>query len=817
MQTLLKVYGLNKNIIMLKNYFKTAFRNLWRNKNFTIINISGLAVGMAVCLCIFLIIQFELSFDKFHSKKDRIYRIYTEQQNEDGARPTSGVPYPLPKAIHNDFPSMTASAVYSDRDDQIIIADESNQQSFKKFKEQEGVFFVEPSFLQIFDFPLLAGEYTSLKDPNTALLTKSTAEKYFGDWKLAIGKTIKRNNKQLLKITGVLADAPQNTDFQLKILASYATIIDQFRSNADDWQSVASNHGCYFLMPEGMTASSMNTQLVAFTKKYKKEEAERGKQLVQPLTDVHYNGDINNFSDRSVSKALINTMWLIAAFILLIACVNFINLATAQAFNRAKEVAVRKVMGSNRQQLQLQFYSETALVTLFAILLSVGLVVLGLPYISSILELPLTLSFIKNPGMIFFLALIAVVITLLAGFYPALVLSRFNPVTALKSKMKASRTKGISLRRGLVVFQFVIAQALIIGTIIIVKQMNYFRNYSMGFDKDAIVNINFPDDSTARAKLDYLKNKLSAVDGVKSTSFSFASPADEGNWSSSFRFDHAEKETDWNANLKWADADYLKTYGISLVAGRNINPSDTVKEYLVNETLLKRLGITDPNQALNKEIDLWDEMKFPIVGVIKDFNAMSLREGIVPILITTMKNFYGTANIKLSTKDINGTLKKVEAVWNEVYPDFVYEQKFLDAKIGNFYNQERKLAELYKIFAVLAIFLSCLGLYGLASFMAVQKTKEVGIRKVLGASVNNIIFLFSKEFLMLIGIAFLIAAPLAYYFMHEWLQDFVYRVNISWWVIALAGLIAIAVALITISFKAVKAAIANPVKSLRSE
>lgn len=419
--------------------------------------------------------------------------------------------------------------------------------------------------------------------------------------------------------------------------------------------------------------------------------------------------------------------------------------------------------------------------------------------------------------MIFFLALIAVVITLLAGFYPALVLSRFNPVTALKSKMKASRTKGISLRRGLVVFQFVIAQALIIGTIIIVKQMNYFRNYSMGFDKDAIVNINFPDDSTARAKLDYLKNKLSAVDGVKSTSFSFASPADEGNWSSSFRFDHAEKETDWNANLKWADADYLKTYGISLVAGRNINPSDTVKEYLVNETLLKRLGITDPNQALNKEIDLWDEMKFPIVGVIKDFNAMSLREGIVPILITTMKNFYGTANIKLSTKDINGTLKKVEAVWNEVYPDFVYEQKFLDAKIGNFYNQERKLAELYKIFAVLAIFLSCLGLYGLASFMAVQKTKEVGIRKVLGASVNNIIFLFSKEFLMLIGIAFLIAAPLAYYFMHEWLQDFVYRVNISWWVIALAGLIAIAVALITISFKAVKAAIANPVKSLRSE
>jgi putative ABC transport system permease protein len=514
---------------------------------------------------------------------------------------------------------------------------------------------------------------------------------------------------------------------------------------------------------------------------------------------------------------LINTMWLIAGFILLIACVNFINLATAQAFNRAKEVAVRKVMGSNRNQLRLQFYSETALITLAAIILSIGIVILGLPYISSVLKLPLTLSFLSNPGVIGFLALTAVVVVLLAGFYPALVLSRFNPVTALKSKINARSSKGISLRRGLVVFQFVVAQALIIGTIILVKQMNYFRDYSMGFDKDAVVNIAFPEDSIGRSKLDYLKNKLASIDGVKNSSFSFASPADDGNWSSNFKFDKAEKETDWNANLKWADADYLKTYNIPLVAGRNINPSDTAKEFLVNETMLKRLGITDPNQAINKEIDLWGQMKFPIVGVIKDFNAMSLRQPIVPVLITSVKDFYGTANIKLSTKDINGTLKKVEALWNEVYPDFVYEQRFLDAKIENFYAQEGKLSDLYKIFAGLAIFLSCLGLYGLASFMAVQKTKEVGIRKVLGASVNNIIMLFSKEFLVLIGIAFLIAVPLAWYFMQDWLQDFVYRVNISWWIIALSGLIAVTVAMLTISFKAIKAAVANPVKSLRTE
>ncbi|HMU10796.1 MAG TPA: ABC transporter permease [Ferruginibacter sp.] len=803
---------------MIKNYFKTAFRNLWRNKNFAGINIAGLAVGISVCLVIFLIIRFELSFDEFHSNKNRIYRLLSVSRNEDGERKSAGVPYPVPTTLHNDFPSMLSTAVYSDRDDQIVIPDESNKGIQKKFKEEGGVFFVEPAFFKIFDFPLIAGEHHSLKEPNTAVLTKSTAERYFGDWKLAIGKTFRRNSKDLFKVTGIMADPPPNTDLQVKIAASYATIKDFVTST--DWISVASNHGCYILLPENAKRSAMNSQVAAFFKKYYKSdepEARRNSLEIQSLSQVHYDADAGNFIDRTVSKNMINTMWLIAAFILLIACVNFINLSTAQAFKRAKEVAVRKVLGGNRKQLKLQFYSETAIITLLAILLAIGITYASLPYLESVVNLPLSLNFARDPVISLFLLATALVVVLLAGFYPAIILSRFNPVTALKSKAAAISGKGVSLRRGLVVFQFVIAQALIIGTLIIVQQMDYFKSRSMGFDKDAIVNVAFPQDSVSKTKLDYLKNRLTGIDGVKSVSFSFASPADDGNWSSNFRFDHADKETDWNANLKWADADYLKTYSIALVAGRNLIPSDTAREFLVNETLLKRLGITDPQQALNKEIDLWGQMKFSIVGVVKDFNAMSLRRALVPILITTVKDFYGTAGIKLQTKDVAGTLKKVGAVWNEVYPDFVYEQKFLDNKIENFYTQERKLSNLYKIFAALAIFLSCLGLYGLASFMAVQKIKEVGIRKVLGASVSNILFLFSKEFLLLIGIAFLIATPLAYYFMHGWLQDFVYRVNISWWVIALSGLIAVAVAMITISFKAVKAAVANPVKSLRSE
>lgn len=803
---------------MIKNYFKTAFRNLWRNKNFAGINIAGLAVGISVCLVIFLIIRFELSFDEFHSNKNRIYRLLSVSRNEDGERKSAGVPYPVPTTLHNDFPSMLSTAVYSDRDDQIVIPDESNKGIQKKFKEEGGVFFVEPAFFKIFDFPLIAGEHHSLKEPNTAVLTKSTAERYFGDWKLAIGKTFRRNSKDLFKVTGIMADPPPNTDLQVKIAASYATIKDFVTST--DWISVASNHGCYILLPENAKRSAMNSQVAAFFKKYYKSdepEARQNSLEIQSLSQVHYDADAGNFIDRTVSKNMINTMWLIAAFILLIACVNFINLSTAQAFKRAKEVAVRKVLGGNRKQLKLQFYSETAIITLLAILLAIGITYASLPYLESVVNLPLSLNFARDPVISLFLLATALVVVLLAGFYPAIILSRFNPVTALKSKAAAISGKGVSLRRGLVVFQFVIAQALIIGTLIIVQQMDYFKSRSMGFDKDAIVNVAFPQDSVSKTKLDYLKNRLTGIDGVKSVSFSFASPADDGNWSSNFRFDHADKETDWNANLKWADADYLKTYSIALVAGRNLIPSDTAREFLVNETLLKRLGITDPQQALNKEIDLWGQMKFSIVGVVKDFNAMSLRRALVPILITTVKDFYGTAGIKLQTKDVDGTLKKVGAVWNEVYPDFVYEQKFLDNKIENFYTQERKLSNLYKIFAALAIFLSCLGLYGLASFMAVQKIKEVGIRKVLGASVSNILFLFSKEFLLLIGIAFLIATPLAYYFMHGWLQDFVYRVNISWWVIALSGLIAVAVAMITISFKAVKAAVANPVKSLRTE
>ena len=379
--------------------------------------------------------------------------------------------------------------------------------------------------------------------------------------------------------------------------------------------------------------------------------------------------------------------------------------------------------------------------------------------------------------------------------------------------------KGISLHRGLVVFQFVIAQALIIGTLIIIKQMNYFTSQPLGFEKEAIINVPFPSDSANISKLDYLRSELSVIKGVQQVSFSSNTPVEDNNDSwTTFRFDHAAKETDFYAINKSTDYEYVPTYRLPLVAGRNLQPSDTVREFLVNETLVKSLGITNPQLVLNKEIDLWNgQFKGVVVGILKDFHDRSFRTGIAPVMMTTYKGWYNSAGIKLSSEHALATVEAIEKTWNRIFPDFVFEYKFLDDKIESFYKEENRLSYLYRIFAAIAIFLSCLGLYGLASFMAVQRIKEVGIRKVLGASVSNVIYLFSKEFIILIAIAFVIASPIAWYFMDDWLRDYPYRINLSWWIFLAGGIGAIIIALITVSFQAIKAAIANPVRSLRTE
>ena len=487
---------------MLKNYLKTAFRNLVRRKNYTIINIAGLAAGIAICLVLFLVIRYEMSFDNYHQKKDRIYRVLTEYHHADSPDIFygKGVPAPLPAALKTNFPQAEKVAViYSEGNDQVQVLDD-NGQPVKKFKEEHGVFFSEPSLFDIFDFKWLAGSPASLKNLNSAVLTKTIAEKYFGDWQFAIGKTIKWNNQDPLKITGILADVPENTDLQFKVVITFGTGSTAQYTRSTNWDGTSTTYGCYVLLPGNVSAASFNTQLRAFAKKMKSPE-NKDSHIIQPLSKIHYDTKTGDFSNRTISPALLRALWMIGAFILLIACVNFINLSTAQAVNRSKEVGIRKVLGSNKVNLKFQFITETFLIVLMSVLLAVIIAIFGVPFIGKVLAKPISFHTADYPAIALFLVALTIVVTALAGFYPSIVLSRFNPITALKNKVAGRATKGISLRRGLVVFQFVIAQALIIGTLIIVKQMNYFTNQPLGFDKTAIVNIPFPGDSVGTSKL----------------------------------------------------------------------------------------------------------------------------------------------------------------------------------------------------------------------------------------------------------------------------------------------------------------------------
>jgi predicted permease len=802
---------------MFRNYLKTAFRNLKRNKSYAVINLSGLAVGIAASMLIFLVIQFETSFDNFHKKKDSIYRVNTRFYTQDGYTYSASVSFPVGPALRLDFPQIKEVASTYRSGGQITIEDGGNQ---KKLNEPD-FYFAEPEFFTMFDFDWLVGNAsTCLKNPNTVALTQSTAEKFFGDWKTAIGKNIKFENKTLYKVAGILKNPPPNTDFPFSIVAGYTALQNiPAKNNLTDWVSTFGGAYTFVVLPTSLPAAKFNTELVTFSKKHKPAEYLKDAFITQPLSEIHYDDRFGNYTRHTFSHSLITALALIGLFLILIACVNFINLATAQAVNRSREVGIRKVLGSNRLQLAFQFLGETALITTVAMVLAIFATKFTLPFLNSLLQTKMTMNLLFNPWLVSFILATTILVTLLSGLYPSLILSGFNPITALKSKITSRMVGGISLRRALVVLQFAIAQILIIGVLIVVSQMNFFRNASLGFDKDFVINVPVPHDSVSRSKMVYLRNQLLANNDIQNVSFSFAPPSSNtSDWETDFKFDHSTKSTNFSANLKWADADYFKTYNLQFLAGRSYYPSDTIREFVVNETLLHKLGVQRPEDAIGKEISLWDGGTVAnIVGVIKDFNVYSLKEPVAPVILSTWKDVYGAINIKLKAGAEKSALPFIEKLWNQSFPDYVYQYQFLDNTIANFYKQETELSTLYEIFAAIAIFISCLGLYGLVSFMAVQRTKEVGIRKVLGASASHIVYLMSKEFTLLIIIAFIISAPIAYYIMHKWLQNYSYRTPLSVSIFLLAIFSSIIIAWITVGQRAVRAAMANPVKSLRTE
>ncbi|MDB5144180.1 MAG: FtsX-like permease family protein, partial [Mucilaginibacter sp.] len=788
---------------MLKSYFKIAWRNIVRHKGYAAINISGLTVGIAACLLIFVVIQYELSFDTFRANFKNIYHVVTQEKREDGFSYNPGVQVPATEALRLDFPQAKVAAINSSYGSQITVPQNgpSNGIDDKKFTENVGVMFMEPQFFDIFKADWLAGSPSVLAQPNMAIIDKSSAVKYFGDWKNAMGRSLKMDNLINLRVAGVIDNAKPNSDLPLKILVSYVTCkkYPKDYNYADNWHSLSSNHQVFMLLPPNEPVAKINAQLKTFYYRYSGEKGKNTKmQFLQPLANMHFDTRFGNtLGDHMTTKATLRTLSFIAILIIIMASINFINLSTAQSVGRSKEVGIRKVLGSSRGQLIGQVIGETSIIVVGAVILSIVIAKLLLPYLKNIASVPDSINLL-NTGSVIFLVSVTVLVILLSGIYPALVVSGFKPVLALKNKITAASIGGIPLRRALVVAQFAISQLLIIGTIIAVKQMNFVNEADLGFNKEAILVIPGYTDSLSLQKMQSYKNRLLQNPDVRAVSFVSDVPSSDNNWASNFYFNNSNKENGLTTWLKYGDADYFKTFGLHFVAGKGYDQNDTARQVVVNETFIQKLGIRDPKDAIGKTVKFAASNWIRIVGVLKDFKTNSLRETVKPTIISSRKVLEGEVTIKIQTKNLPKTVAVLQKLWENTYPEYAYNGYFLDDNIDQFYKQENQISLIYKIFAGIAIFISCLGLYGLVSFMVVQRTKEVGVRKVLGASVRSIVYLFSKEFMILIALSFVIAVPLAWYMMTGWLQNFVYRIPISVDVFVLAVVASILLAWFTV-------------------
>lgn len=790
-----------------------------RHKAYSIINMVGLAIGVAACLLIFLVVNFELSFDKFQPNYKNIYRVVLQEMRGDGINYTVGTPVPMSPALRADFPEATIATLATSYGSQITVP-AANSNLDKKFVEPIGILFMEPDFFKIFSYKWLTGDGSVLANPGNVVIDKSTAKKYFGDWKTAMGRVIKMDNLITLKVAAIIEDAPSNSDLPLKVMASYTSLKPNLEAYymEDSWGSNSSNHQVFIMPPAGTSLQAMNARLKVFgSKHYSKKKASNLTHFLQPFADMHSDTRFgNNLGDHITNKATIRTLALIATLIILMASINFINLSTAQSVGRSKEVGIRKVLGSSRAQLIKQSLGETGLIVICSLIMAIGLACLALPYLKNIASVPDDIR-LFTWGSAAFLAAIIFVVVLVSGIYPALVVSGFRPVLALKNKITAASIGGVPLRRALVVTQFAISQLLIIGTIVAVKQMNYVNSADLGFNKSAVLIIPGSTDSISLQKSASFKQELLQNPNVQSVTFMSDQPSSENNWSTNFYYDNSTVDKNYQTSLKFADADYFKTFGLRFKAGEPYPQNDSTGKIVVNETFVKKLGLKSANSIIGKTVRLGGGRWLQVVGVVEDFKTNSLREAVRPIVILENKKQQGVVGVKLNTADLKPTVALLQSKWERTYAEYAYNGYFLDENIADFYRQENQMALIYKIFAGIAIFISCLGLYGLVSFMVVQRTKEVGVRKVLGASVSRIVFMFSKEFMLLITISFLIATPVAYYLMNSWLQNFVFRIPLSAGIFMLAVFSSLVVAWLTVGYKAVSAALASPVKSLRSE
>lgn len=783
---------------MFKSYFTIALRNIRRNWSYAFLNIFGLTLGIASCLILFLVVRNELTFDNY-KKADRIYRVTWNAIDFN-----SNISLAVAPKMRAGFPELQVSQVMYNQDAMIKI---NNQ----RFKEKD--FVIADEYLpQIFDFQWIAGDpKTALKEPNAIVLTESIAKKYFGNSD-PMGQVINVENQFNAKVTGVIKDPPLNRSVPIQILMSFETIRNQVKDNMNNIYDIGGGFFTFILLPDNYSIDRIKARIPTFIHKNWNLNPKEVRFPLQPVRDIHFDQRYINNVITPTSKDTYYALFGVALLIIVTACINFVNLATAQAIKRAKEVGVRKVLGANRSQLIRQFLGETAVLVIVSLILGIALASLFLSGSAAWLNTKLDPSQLAEPVVIAYIAGITITVILIAGLYPAFVQSAFQPVDSLKDK-GAKFVRGFTLRKGLVIAQFAISQILIVGTIIVADQMNFFENQDLGFNKDAIVSFYIPDNT----KNNILHQQLVSNPGVEQVTFSNGAPSYNNNFNafSAPKFGIIKDDV---TEVKFIDENYIDMFGLKMLAGQKIvkkAANDTSRNIIVNETLIHKLGITDPEKAIGQQIN-WNGPT-TITGVIKDFQSESKHKKRRACVLVYDQRAFFMASVKLRAGAINKTIDQIGKSWSALFPDNLFDYKFLDDHIASFYTQEQKEYTAFKLFSCIAILIGCLGLYGLIMFAAAQRTKEVGIRKVLGAPIISIVGLFSKEFVVLIIIAFVIAAPVGYWMMNNWLNNYAYHISIGPGIFLVAIAASFAIAALTIAYQTIKAARVNPVKSLRSE
>ncbi|HWB27249.1 MAG TPA: FtsX-like permease family protein [Chitinophagaceae bacterium] len=810
---------------MFKNYFKTAFRNFARNKSFSLINVSGLTIGISASLVIYMIVSFEFGFDKFEPGRDRVYRVVTNMMFPGNPFKLSGAPVPLASAVQKDITGIEASANFELYWANVTMPGKTAPVIYKG---QDKIIFADDNYFKLFPYKWVSGSAAALQQPFKVVLTESRARQYFGtlDYSKIAGQTITYNDSVKVAVAGIVQDNTETSDLTFKEFISLGTIPASNLKNDFNWSmwGGASSQSQFFIrLSRGANSNIVQKQIQAL----QDNNSNKGNlQLLHPLqalSAIHFDAEYDNFNERQSQEGVMYGLLAVAAFLLLLGCINFINLTTAQATQRAKEIGIRKTMGGTKKQLVFQFLAETFLLTLAATAISVAVTPLLLKTFASYIPEGVGFNMIMQPHVIVFMVLLVISVSLFSGLYPAFVLSRFNPVEVLKNqvvKAGGANSRRALLRKSLTVAQFVIAQFFIIGTIVVGKQIHYALNADMGYRKDAIINIETPYDA-AQSKRPVFLQKVQEIPEIQTAVLSGPAPASFGISASLFHYIDGKKDVQATAESKNGDSAYFALYNMKLLAGRYLRQADTAGALLVNNTFAQQLGFTNPANLVGRFIKRGDK-SLPVIGVMADIHTKSLHSAIQPLAYETYPRNYHTVHVLLKPKGDDGeawktALNKMEAAWKEVYPDNDFDYAFFDETLAKFYQAEQSTSTLLTWATGLAIFISCLGLLGLAIYTTNQRTKEIGVRKVLGATVQQIVLLLSKDFVALIVVAFVIAVPLAWVATYKWLQTYPYHTALSWWVFGISGVLLLIIALAVLSTRTISTANANPVKSLRSE